>query len=198
MTTAAYLRTSSKTQEDANGTAAQRHAILKHAGDAPLLWFVDGAQSGKSMHRPEWDKLVAAIHTGEVKAVLAYSLSRIGRNTRGVLDFVDLCRAKGVKLVFLRENIDTETTTGRFFLTVLAALAEMEREVIADRVSSGLRAKGAKGERWGRNRPRLSPEQADQARAMLGTASRGAIAAHFGMHRNGMARYLTSAERTLG
>lgn len=164
-TTAAYARTSSQTQADANGTQAQRHEIDLWAtarGITPV-WYVDEARSGKSMDRPEFNRLMADMREGKVKTIVAYSLSRLGRTVRGLLELVDESRTRGVQIVLVKDQIDTDTAMGRFFLTIMSAIAELERETIRERVSSGLRAKGKTGARWGRNRPKVTIGQVLEA-----------------------------------
>jgi len=173
MTIAAYGRTSSLLQAEANGSQAQRHAITEWAksrGIDPdtIQWYTDDGVSGKSMSRPEFNRLMADLRAGQVSTIVAYSMSRIGRTTRGLLEFADECRQRGVEMVFLKDQIDTSTPTGRCFLTIFAAFAELERETIAERVSGGLKAVCASGKRWGTNKPKATREQAEDAIARLG------------------------------
>lgn len=151
---AGYARTSSQSQAEQNGTQAQRHELEQWASARGItpVWYIDEAQSGKSMDRPEFNRLMADVRAGKVGTIVAYSLSRLGRNVRGLLDLVDEINQGGVQLVLLKDAIDTSTPTGRCFFTILAAMAQMERELIAERITSGIKAKRAKGLRWGRNK----------------------------------------------
>jgi DNA invertase Pin-like site-specific DNA recombinase len=148
---AVYLRTSSAIQAEANGSQAQRHALtlwLRGQGLEPetdAVWFADEGYSGASTNRPAWDQLQERTRAGEFDTIACYSLSRAGRSTIDLLGFVKDMDARGVRLVFLKDNVDISTPAGRMFLTILAAMAEYEREMILDRVRSGVRAKTAKG-----------------------------------------------------
>lgn len=180
---AGYARTSSQSQADTNGTKAQRHEIDLWAAARGItpVWYVDEAKSGKSMDRPEFNRLMADMRAGKVKAIVAYSLSRLGRTVRGLLDLVDEARTRGVQIVLVKDQIDTETPMGRFFLTIMSAIAELERETIRERVSSGLRAKGATGARWGRNSPKVGYAQVLAAVEQHGSkyAAARALNVHF-------------------
>lgn len=147
-----YLRTSSDFQEARHGTGAQRHAIeqwLKVHGGGPVEWFEDNAESGRKMARAAFQRLEQAIQARELGTVLVFSLSRLGRNTVGLLEFSRKMQEAGVRFVSLKEALDTSTPMGRFFYTILAAFAELESEVTGERVSAGIRAQIAAGKKWG-------------------------------------------------
>lgn len=151
---AAYLRVSSDIQAGNNGTAVQREAIERwvqyhNAQIEGVRWFEDLALSGSSMERPQFAALQQAIDAGECDTVVAYDLSRVGRNTRGVLDFVEKCAKEDVRLVSIKENIDMGTSMGKFFLTILSAMNELQRSMIVDRVRDGQIRRARSGERMG-------------------------------------------------
>ena len=104
--------------------------------------------TGTKKHRPELDAMLARLEAGDT--VVIESLSRLGRSTKDLLALVDLLNEKGVKLVSLKENIDTTTSTGRMLITVLSALAQFERDVIVERTNEGLAAARARGRKGGR------------------------------------------------
>lgn len=144
---AVYMRCSTAIQAEANGTDMQRHALtlwLKGQGidpDAGAVWFEDEGISGASDNRPAWKELLARTRAGEFEAIACYSLSRAGRSTVKLLEFTQDMQQRGVRLVFLKESLDLSTPIGRLFLTILAGLAEFEREQTAERIQAGVRAK---------------------------------------------------------
>ena len=78
------------------------------------------------------------------------SISRLARSTKDLLNVVEQLKSKKVEIVCLKENIDTHTPQGKFMLTVLGALAQLERENILQRQKEGIQAAKANGKRFGR------------------------------------------------
>jgi len=111
--------------------------------------------SGKDTKRPELQRLMAVVRSGD--AVVVESISRFARNTRDLLDLVEKLNAKGVEFVSLKENIDTTTPTGKFMLTVFGAVAELERGYTLQRQAEGIAAARARGVHMGR--PTLRPPE---------------------------------------
>ncbi|HWK25378.1 MAG TPA: recombinase family protein [Solirubrobacter sp.] len=104
--------------------------------------------SGASKRRPKRDRLLADLQPGDV--VLVTSLDRLGRSTRDLLETFDLIEAKGATLVSLREAIDTSTAAGRLLRTILAAVAEFERELGRERTANGIAGRArSSGKPWG-------------------------------------------------
>jgi DNA invertase Pin-like site-specific DNA recombinase len=118
---------SPKQQED------RCRAQLQADGLKPDKVFIDLDQSGGKASRPAFDKAMARIAEGVSGGMVVYDLSRFGRNTRNVLDGIDFIESHGGVFVSCAEKIDTSTSTGRFVLTVFAALREMEREQVKER-----------------------------------------------------------------
>ena len=115
--------------------------------------------SGTKRDRPELSKLLA--HMDEGDTVVIESLSRLGRSTKDLIELVELFQKRGVQLVSLKESIDTNTSTGKLLFTILSALAQFERDVIADRTREGLNAARARGHSGGR--PRTDQRKIGQA-----------------------------------
>ena len=97
--------------------------------------FIDKV-SGKNMNRPQLQAMLDYVREGDV--VVVSDFSRLARSTRDMLQIVQELTEKGVGLISLKENVDTETPQGRFMLTVFAALAEPERETILQRQREGI------------------------------------------------------------
>lgn len=100
--------------------------------------------------RPGLTALLDAANAGDVSAVIVLSLDRLGRKTTLVLDLVERLTSAGVEVVSVKEQLDTSTPTGRFVLTMFAALSQLERDTIVQRTTDGRNARGRKdGERGG-------------------------------------------------
>lgn len=111
--------------------------------------------SGKNTQRPELQKMMEYVRRGDT--VVVESISRFARNTRDLLDLIELLSAKGVAFISQKEAIDTSTPTGKFMLTVFGAVAELEREYILQRQREGIDIAKSKGVYKGR-KPIYRPE----------------------------------------
>lgn len=107
-------------------------------------------QSGKDMDRPELKKMMEFVRDED--CVIVESISRFARTTKDLLELVDTLDKKGVQFISEKEKLDTETSTGRFMLTIFAAVAELERENIRQRQSEGIAIAKAEGRFNGRPR----------------------------------------------
>ena len=104
--------------------------------------------TGTKDDRPELQRALDALRAGDVLVI--DSFSRLSRSTKGLLDVVDRLTAAQVDLVSLKEKLDTTTATGKLMLTMLAALSQFERDIIAERTRDGLKAARARGRVGGR------------------------------------------------
>jgi Resolvase, N terminal domain len=133
---AAYLRRSYATEERPGDASeqVQTDAVQRLCG-ADVSIYKDWGISGRRTDRPEYLRLKADIAAGKVASVCAYSLSRLGRSTRELLDFVELCKRHDVTLRTAVENLDTAGAMGRLLFTIMAAIGEFEAEVTAERMA---------------------------------------------------------------
>lgn len=132
---------------------------LKQAGCRKI--FADKT-SGMTETRQEWDRLIEYLRAGDM--LIVAELSRMTRSLTHLLQVVTVLEEKKVELVSLRENIDTSTATGRCFLSIMGAIAQMERELKAERAAAGRAAAKARGKTGGR--PRTDPDKLEQARIL--------------------------------
>ena len=86
--------------------------------------------TGTKRNRPELEKLLERLTEGDT--VVVESLSRLGRSTKDLIWLMETFNAKDVNLVSLKESIDTTTSTGKLLFTLMSALAQFERDVLAD------------------------------------------------------------------
>ena len=104
--------------------------------------------TGTKRNRPELSKLLDRITEGDT--VVVESLSRLGRSTKDLIELTEFFQSKGVNLVSLKESIDTNTSTGKLLFTLMSAIAQFERDTIAERTKEGLQAARARGRVGGR------------------------------------------------
>ncbi len=157
MINAIYIRTSTNMQS--SGAESQllkisKYCELNEIKDVKI--FQDIGLSGKTQSRPALDELVEAIKKKEVASVIVYKLDRLGRSTIHLLELTKLMQSHDVSLISVTQNIDTSTAMGKFFLTILSAISELERETISERVKSGMENAKSKGKRIGRKKLRNS------------------------------------------
>jgi DNA invertase Pin-like site-specific DNA recombinase len=115
--------------------------------------FIDKA-SGKNKDREELKKLLNFARNGDT--VIVESISRFARNTKDLLELVELLTKKGVEFVSRKESIDTTTPTGKFMLIVFGAVAELEREYILQRQKEGIEIAKKNGKYKGRQKIKLN------------------------------------------
>jgi DNA invertase Pin-like site-specific DNA recombinase len=112
--------------------------------------YVDAGISGAKERRPQLDRLIADAHKRKFEVVVVWKFDRFARSVSHLLRALETFRALGIEFVSLSEQVDTSTPTGKMIFTVLGAVAELERSLIAERVRAGLRNARAKGKRLGR------------------------------------------------
>jgi len=127
--------------------------------------YVDTGISGAKDRRPELDRMMADAHKRRFDVVAVWKFDRFARSVSHLLRALDTFRVLGVEFVSLSESLDTATPAGRMVFTVLGAVAELERSLIADRVRAGLRNARAKGKRLGRPRVVVDRARIDRLRA---------------------------------
>jgi DNA invertase Pin-like site-specific DNA recombinase len=132
---------------------------LKRAGCQKI--FSDQL-GGLTVTRPGWEQLLAYVRPGDT--LIVTELSRMSRSLVHLLEVVKECEARELVLISLREKIDTTSATGRAFLAIMGAIAQMERELKAERTAAGRAAAKARGRTGGR--PRTDPDTLEHARIL--------------------------------
>ena len=120
--------------------------------------------SGARTDRPGLENAASHLRAGDT--LMVWKLDRLGRTVRQLVEFASRLEGRGVHFASLTDGIDTGTPAGRFFFHVMAALAEMERDLIRERTRAGLEAARARGRQGGRPR-KLTARQVSHAAKLL-------------------------------
>ena len=150
--------------------------------------------TGTKSDRPELKTMLLTLRSGDVLVI--DSFSRLSRSTKDLLELVEKLTAMGVHLVSLKENLDTTTATGKLMLTMLSALSQFERDLIAERTVDGLKAARARGRCGGR--PRIGTDKdRQQALAMYkaNVMTNGEIAKKFNVSLRTMCRWIEADKK---
>jgi len=124
----AYVRVSTVDQNEAR----QVEALKKYNIEK---WFQEKI-SGKDTNRPVLKEMLEYVREGDT--IYIHDFSRLARSTKDLLDIVDLLKEKNVNLVSNKENLDTNTPTGKLMLTMIAAINEFERQNLLERQREGI------------------------------------------------------------
>ena len=144
----------------------------------------------KGAVRPKWDELLRSLRKGDT--LMVTELSRLGRSTSQLSALADDLSERQVSLKILNLGIDTGTPAGKLVYSIIAAVAEMERDLLIERTNSGLAASRARGRKGGRKRE-FSPAAVRKAQEQYdrGELSVTEIARLAGVSRQTLYRYLT-------
>lgn len=148
-----YTRVSTEIQVDGYSLEAQNDRIKRYADyeGMPIVGvYSDEGKSGKSIEgRPQFCEMLEAIKCGKdhVKYVLVFKLSRFGRNAADVLSSLQLMQDYGVNLICVEDGIDSSKDSGKLMISVLSAVAEIERENILIQTMEGRKQKAREG-KW--------------------------------------------------
>ena len=152
-----YVRVSTEEQARRGvSLAAQRDQVKAYC--RARRWqlvkvHADEGLSGRSLDRPGLQAALADVREGRATALVVTKLDRLSRNTRHILALVeDDFASNGVALVSIAETLDTTTAMGKFVVTLLAGLAQMEREQIGERTRAALATVKARGRHLGQVR----------------------------------------------
>jgi DNA invertase Pin-like site-specific DNA recombinase len=168
-------------------------AQLDVLGQAGCIKMFTDHGSGTTALRPGWEQLLAYVRPGDT--VVITELSRMSRSLPHLLEVVRTFAQQGIELISLREHIDTSTATGRCFLAIMGAIAQMERELKAERAAAGRAAAKARGRTGGR--PRIDPDKLEQARILYLHSDKTAadVCRTVGIGRRTLFSYLTQVKQ---
>ncbi len=178
MQTVLYCRVSTKDQScdlqlrDLRAYCTARGFDITHE-------YVDIGQSGAKDSRPALNELVADARKRKFDSIIVWRFDRFARSTKHLLLSLEEFGALGIQFISDQENIDTDTPLGRALFTIVAAVAQLERDLIKERVSAGIRNARACGKQLGR--PRRIVDREELRRLRNSGASIEAIAEELGV-----------------
>jgi DNA invertase Pin-like site-specific DNA recombinase len=127
--------------------------------------YIDQGISGMKESRPALNKLMGDAHFRRFDAVVVWKFDRFARSVSHLLRALETFKSLGIEFISLSEAMDSSTPSGKMCLTVLGAVAELERSLICERVRAGLRNARAKGKVLGRPRKIANSEEIKRLRA---------------------------------
>ena len=145
-----YPRVSTEMQVDGYSLEGQKNGLRRFADREEMDIvgiYEDAGKSGKSIEgRPAFKKMLSDIKNGlEIDYILVYKLSRFGRNAADILNSLEFVQSYGINLICIEEGIDSSQTSGKLLISVLSAVAEIERENIIEQTMNGRREKARQG-----------------------------------------------------
>ena len=178
---AAYCRVSTDSEEQINSYTAQKAYYTQKIEESPD-WdlagiFADEGITGTSMKkRKEFNRMITACKRGGIDLILTKSLSRFARNTVDCLETVRMLKARGIGVIFEKENINTLTESSEFLITLFSGFAQAESESLSTNIQLGIRMAMKEGKvnfrykfmlgyrRGADGKPEIVPEEAEVVR----------------------------------
>jgi DNA invertase Pin-like site-specific DNA recombinase len=121
--------------------------------------YVDVGQSGAKDSRPELNKLMDDARKRQFDAIVVWRFDRFARSTKHLLLALEEFRSLGIQFISYQENIDTSSPLGQALFTIVSAVAQLERDLIRERVSAGIRNARANGKKLGRPKSLVDRER---------------------------------------
>jgi len=121
--------------------------------------YVDVGQSGAKDSRPELNKLMDDARKRQFDAIIVWRFDRFARSTKHLLTALEEFRSLGIQFISYQENIDTCSALGQALFTIVSAVAQLERDLIRERVSAGIRNARANGKKLGRPKSEVDRER---------------------------------------
>lgn len=145
-----YPRVSTEMQVDGFSLDGQRSSLKRFADREEMTVvdiYEDAGKSGKSIEgRPAFKKMLSDIENGlQIDYILVYKLSRFGRNAADILNSLEFIQSYGINLICIEEGIDSSQASGKLLISVLSAVAEIERENIIEQTMNGRKEKARQG-----------------------------------------------------
>ena len=146
---ALYARVSTNDQTTENQLLALRD-LAERSDHEIVAEYIDHGVSGVAAKRDARAKMLLDAKAKKFFVLYCVSIDRLSRSTSDLLKVVEELNTLNITLIFQRENIDTKTAMGNFFLTVLASIAQLERETMISRINAGIQRAKSAGKKLGR------------------------------------------------
>ena len=157
MRVAIYARVSTK-EQSCEMQIRDLRTYCAARGFEPAREYIDVGQSGAKESRPELNKLMEDARKRRFDAIVVWRFDRFARSTKHLLLALEEFRALGIQFISYQENIDTSSALGQALFTIVSAVAQLERDLIRERVSAGIRNARANGKKLGRPRSEVDRE----------------------------------------
>jgi|TARA_Y100000031_G_scaffold148155_1_gene184040 DNA invertase Pin-like site-specific DNA recombinase len=163
---AIYARVSTKDQ-DCDRQLVELREVAENHNWVIVDEYVDTGISGAQKSRPELDRMLKDAISRKFEMVATLELSRLGRSVSNMCEIVDLLKSKNIHLFIKNQNVDTTTIVGDFFFNIMNCVAQYERDLIRERIMSGLENAKRKGVKLGR--PGISQDMKDDIQTLRKT-----------------------------
>jgi DNA invertase Pin-like site-specific DNA recombinase len=148
-----YVRVSTDSQTTANQLGELRRVAEQRNWEVVEVYEDHAVSGAKAIDkRPAFQRMSLDAAKGRINHVAAWALDRLGRTARDVINFITDLPEQGVSLYLHKEQLDTSTAVGKLVLTIMAGVAEMERDRIVERINAGLARAKKDGKKLGRPR----------------------------------------------
>ena len=162
---AIYARVSTAGKgQDVDMQLRDLHAYATSRGLSIFKEYVDDGISGRKDKRPALDELMNDARKRRFDAVLVWRFDRFARSTKHLVTALEGFRHLGIDFISFQENIDTSSPMGKAMFTIVSAIAELEADIIRERVVAGIANARAKGKRLGRPSADVDQEQVQRLR----------------------------------
>ena len=155
-----YARVSTN-EQNCDRQVAELEQVVKNNNWELVDTYVDEGYSRTTTTRPELDRMMKDAFVRKFEMVITLELSRLGSSLKHMIEIVDKFKEKKIQLFIVNQQIDTSSATGYMFFSIMTSIANYERELISERVKSGLENARRKGIVLGR-KTNLTPEVEEQ------------------------------------
>ena len=146
---ACYCRVSTK-EQNCDRQIEELREVAENHGWQIVDEYVDEGISGAKRNRPALDRMLKDAMSRRFEMVMTLELSRLGRSVSHMCQIVDLLKSKKIDLFVKNQNISTDTIVGEFFFNIINAISQYQKDLITERVVSGLQSARKKGRIGGR------------------------------------------------